>query len=189
MVASTGPFTSFTAETAPEASKALIEASTAKYGFLPNLHAVLAGAPVAYKAYVDTFALFGESSFSPLEQQVVYMTANVDNRCHYCVPAHSMIMAAQKLPAEVIEALRENQPLPEKLEALRTYTRALLDQRGHLQPEQLQAFLDAGYSSQQALEVLVGLAAKTLSNFTNALAQTDLDPAFADRAWTHPDDR
>jgi alkylhydroperoxidase family enzyme len=44
-------------------------------------------------------------------------------------------------------------------------------------------FLNAGFTPQQALEVVLGIGLKTLSNYTNHLADTPLDEAFAGRAW------
>lgn len=181
-------FTYYTAATAPAESTPLIKQSLQNYGFLPKLHAVLAVAPAAYQAYLDTFALFEQrSSFSALEQQVVFMTANYENDCHYCVPGHSFLMNLKQMPADVIEALREGKPIRDaKLQALREYTRLLIEQRGHLSPAELQAFFAAGYTQRQALEVLVGLAAKLISNFTNALADTELDDPVKAFAWVHP---
>jgi len=184
-------FKSYTQEDAPKESLPQIERSLNGYGFLPKLHQVLAGAPAAYQAYLDTFALFEHhTTFSPLEQQVVFMTANFENNCHYCVPGHSFLMTYKKMPADVIESLREGRPIQDrKLEALRSYTRLLIEKRGHLDESQVQAFLAAGYTERQALEVLVGLAAKLISNFTNSLAKTELDEVSKAHAWVHPKDR
>lgn len=184
-------FISHTPDDAPEDSRPQIEASLKNYGFLPKLHQILAAAPAAYQAYLDTFALFeNKTTLSSLEQQVVFMTANYENNCHYCIPGHSFLMTFKKMPADVIEALREGLPIRDaKLEALRVYARRLLDKRGHLGDDEIEAFLDAGYTERQALEVLVGLAAKLISNFTNALAHTDLDDVSKPHAWVHPKDR
>ena len=43
--------------------------------------------------------------------------------------------------------------------------------------------LGAGYTRAQILEVIVGIAFKTLSNFTNHLADTPIDKQFASFAW------
>jgi alkylhydroperoxidase family enzyme len=184
-------FTYYTKQTAPEASRPFIDQSMAAFGFLPKLHQVLAEAPATYQAYNFLFDLFQKgTTLSPLEQQVVFMTANFENRCHYCTTGHSMIMQMLKLPAEHIEALREGHPLSDpKLEALRTFTRRLIEQRGHVGEAALSDFIDAGYNKRQALEVLTGLACKLVSNFTNALAHTELDDAIKPFAWTHPADR
>ena len=184
-------FTYHTKDTAPDASHALLDQSKQAYGFVPTLHQVMAEAPAAYKAYLETFRIFAEeTTLSPLEQQVVMMTANYENRCHYCTAGHTMLMKMIDAPADVIEALREGKPLSDpKLEALRTFSRELLDARGHVGDDRLQAFLAAGYDKRQALEVLVGLSTKLLSNFTNALAHTKLDGPVEQFVWTHPEDR
>jgi alkylhydroperoxidase family enzyme len=184
-------FTYHTQETAPGESVPHIAQSIAAFGFLPKLHQVLAEAPATYEAYNRLWDLFLKSTtLSPLEQQVVMMTANYENRCHYCTAGHSMLMQMMKMPREHIEALREGKPLSNsRLEALRTFTLALIRERGHVGDQRLQDFLDAGYSRRQALEVLTGLAAKLISNFTNALAHTELDEPVKAFAWVHPADR
>lgn len=184
-------FNYYTKEDAPEESLELMNRSLATYGFMPKMHEILAGAPAAYQAYLDTFALFeNNTTLTPLEQQIVFQTSNYENDCHYCVPGHSYIMKSKKMPADVIEALREGIPISDKkLEALRTYTRRVIENRGHLSEVELGEFFAAGYSPRQALEVLVGLSAKLISNFTNALAKTELDEGVKAFAWTHPKKR
>lgn len=184
-------FKSYTSENAPDSSKPLIEESIKTYGFLPNLHAVLAESPAAYEAYARTFEIFEKrSSLSPLEQQVVFMTANYENNCHYCVPGHTMLMTMQNMPQDIIEGLRKGTVLSDKkLEALRTYTRQLIEKRGHLDTQEIEELLNAGFTRQQALDVLVGLSSKLISNFTNAIAQTEVDEPVKAFAWTHPSER
>lgn len=183
-------FAYHTKETAPAESAPLIEQSVAMFGFLPKLHQIMAEAPATYEAYMTAFSLFQKTTLSPLEQQIVMMTANYENRCHYCTAGHSMLMRMSKMPEDVIAALREGTPIGDKkLEALRAFTRRLIETRGHVGDAAVKNFLAAGYSKRQALEVLTGIAAKTLSNFTNALAHTELDAPVMPFAWTHPADR
>lgn len=184
-------FTYHSEDTAPAESAELIAASKAAYGFFPKLHQVMAEAPATYRAYLETFRIFAEeTTLTPREQQVVMMTANYENRCHYCTAGHSMLMQLAKMPDELIHALREGNRISDtKLEALRTFARELIETRGHVGDDRLQAFLNAGYTKRQALEVITGLATKLLSNFTNALAHTELDDPVKPLAWTHPDDR
>lgn len=184
-------FTYYDVDNAPEKSKPLMEASLKGFGMVPNLHKILAEAPATYEAYSTVFNLFmKQTSLSPIEQQVVFMTANFENNCHYCVPGHTWMMHSAKMPEDVIEALREGTEIPDaKLQALHDYAKALLDTRGHIGDEKLQAFIDAGFTKHQALEVLTGLASKLISNFTNALAHTEPDAAFQKYAWTHPSQR
>ena len=185
------PFQYHNQDSAPDEAKPLLAQSQKSFAMLPNLNKILAEAPATYAAYNSTFELFMKNTtFTPLEQQVVFMTANYENNCLYCVPGHSWMMHAAKMPEAVITALREGTPLPDaRLQALHDYSKALLDNRGHIGDDALQAFLIAGYTKRQALEVLTGLAAKLISNFTNALAHTEPDNAFKTYAWTHPSQR
>lgn len=185
------PFAYHTEDTAPAESLPGIAKSRQVFGFLPKLHAVMAEAPALLGGYHALWDLFlGQTSLTPLEQQVVMMTANYENDCHYCVPGHTYIMTAAKMPPAVIDGLREGTILPDpKLEALRTFARELIETRGHVGDDRLGAFLASGYTRRHALEVVVGLSLKVLSNYTNALARTEIDGPVKKFAWTHPDHR
>jgi|SRR5579872_4623185 len=184
-------FKSYTEENAPKESLPQIERSLKNYGFVPKLHSILAEAPATYQAYLDLFVLFEDhTTLTPLEQQVVFMEANYENNCHYCMPGHSFLMTYKKMPADVIGSLRDGKPIKDaKLEALRTYSSLLIEKRGHLEDKDIDAFLSAGYTLRQALEVLVGLSAKLISNYTNALAKTELDDVSKPHAWIRPEER
>ena len=180
-------FTVHTVESAPEGSRAILEGAAGKYGFTPNLLAVLAESPTALKTYTTVAGLFGETSFDGTEQQVITMTTSFINDCTYCMAAHSTISQMTGVPGDVVESLRSGSPIADpKLNALANFTRALVQNGGNVDAADVDAFLAAGYTNQHALEVLVGIAQKTISNFTNHLAQTPKDDAFAANAWEKP---
>lgn len=86
-----------------------------------------------------------------------------------------------------IAVLRAGQPLADaKLDALRVFAMTVVEQRGVIEPADLQRFVDAGYQPAQAFEVLVGVAMKTLSNYTNHIAATPLDARLQAFAWEPP---
>ena len=175
-------FTIHTKQSAPAASQECLP-----NGFVPNLHAIMAESPALLEGYKRLWELSLASSLSPLEVQVVMMTANFENNCHYCVPWHTFIMKQGKMPDGVIDALRAGKPLPDdKLDALRTFSRLLIERRGHAGDDALAAFLDAGYTHQHALDVVLCLAVKLMSNFTNAITHTPLDDPPKQYAWTKP---
>lgn len=171
-------------ETAPEGSKALLEQSLKANGMVPGLHGVLAGAPGILEAYQTIHKLFTETSFNKEELTVVWQTINVEHKCHYCVPAHTAIAKMMKVDDAVTEALRNKTPLEDsKLKALRTLTLAITRNRGHVSQEELKAFYEAGYGEQQVLEIILGLSQKVISNYTNHIANTEVDAPFQKFAW------
>ena len=174
-----------TKETAPEASRATLEATAKKYGFLPNLFGVLAESPTAVEAYAAINKALEQSALSPVEQQVVALTVSTTNDCAYCVGAHSTVAHMVHMPEDILAELRDQRPLSaRKLNALRTLVLSILRHRGWVPEEDLEHFVAAGYTQRHVLDVLTVLALKTLSNYVNHIAQTPLDPQFAAQAWS-----
>lgn len=60
----------------------------------------------------------------------------------------------------------------------------VVDSGGWVADDDVHAFLAAGLTQPQVLDVLTGVAVKTLSNYANHLARTPLDEALASFAWT-----
>lgn len=178
-------YTVHTAKTAPEAAKPTLAAAQSAYGFLPNLLAVMAEAPALVKAYTTLSKIFEEASLSAAERQVVLLTTSYENDCGYCMAAHSAIAGMQKVPNDVIKAIRDGKPIGDKkLESLRRFTEALVASRGWPSEADIKAFQGAGYASAQVLEVVLGVGLKTLSNYTNHIAETPLDAPFQALAWS-----
>ncbi|BBB10714.1 carboxymuconolactone decarboxylase family protein [Sphingopyxis sp. EG6] len=173
--------------TAPEAARAHLEATKRSFGMIPNLERVMASAPALLATYSFGWEAFDRTSLSPVERQVVYQTANFENECNYCVPWHTLLAKQAGADAETVEALRRGSRLSNpRHEALRQFTRTLILNRGKASAADLDDFLKAGFSDQQALEVVLGIAIKTMSNFTNSIAGTPLDSQVTRLAWEKP---
>ncbi|MBC6716326.1 MULTISPECIES: carboxymuconolactone decarboxylase family protein [Aurantimonas] len=177
-------FTLHDETTAPDDSKPLLAKSQKAFGMVPGLHAVMAEAPGLLDAYQQVHELFLNSSFDKDETTVVWQTVNVENNCHYCVPAHTGIAKAMGVDDAITEALRNETPLPNaRLEALRDFTLSVVRDRGNVDDAKVQAFLDAGFTRRNILEVVLGYSQKVMSNYTNHLAQTPVDKPFQKFAW------
>ena len=181
-------FPSHDADSAPEGSKALLENSIKAFGRIPGLHKVLSDSPQAFEGYQMLHKLFNETDFDADELTVVWQSINVEHECHYCVPAHTGIAKMMKVSDEITEALRNETPLPSaKLEALRTFTVQMVRARGNVTEEQMTTFFAAGYKHRAVLDVILGLAQKTMSNYINHVAETPVDEVFQPLAWKRGD--
>lgn len=174
-----------TIESAPQESKASLEASVKGFGMLPNLHGVLAESPNTLEAYKTLHDLFQNSSFNNEELTVIWQSINVEHECHYCVPAHTGIAHMMQVKPELTEALRNETPIAdEKLQTLKDTTLSIVRNRGRISDAELQAFYAVGYGEQQVLEIILGIAQKTISNYTNHIANTPVDEAFQKFSWS-----
>lgn len=177
------------ADTAPPAATTAFELAETAFGMVPNLTRTMATAPALAEAYLRLGSIFESTSLSPVERQVVLLTVSRYNGCTYCVGAHSWLASRIGASQSVIHAIRDDHAIDDaRLEALRQFTRNLVERRGWIGPDDLEDFLDRGFSPQQVLEVVLGVGLKTLSNYTNHIVGTELDAVFADWAWTAPRD-
>lgn len=180
-------FTLHTVETAPDAAKDHLAGIRKAWGFVPNLHRTLAESPVTLDGYDTLYGLVARSSLTAADQQVAFLAVSVENGCEYCVAGHSALARGAGLGPEAIEALREDEPLADgRLEALRTFVRTVVRERGFAGDAAIAAFLAAGFTRAQVLEVVLVVATKTISNTVNHLTRTPLDGFMAATAWTAP---
>ncbi len=175
-----------TAESAPEASRAGLDKATQKFGRLPNLIAVMAESPAALDGYLALHEIFGRTSFTPAEQQLLLLTVSTVSGCAYCVAAHTMgggKMAG--LSDAVLDAIRDGKPIPDvRLAALSGFAAAMVEKRGWISDAEIAAFLDAGFTKAHVFEVVLAVSMKTLSNYIDHIADTPLDAAMEAHRWT-----
>lgn len=175
-----------TLDDADAEARAVLEKAKAQVGFIPNMYARMANSPGLLATYLDGYARFRQQSgFTPVEQEVALLTISRENGCEYCVSAHSVLADnLSKVPAAVTDAIRDDGPIPDaKLAALSRFARAMVVERGLPSRAEVDGFLSAGYSERQILEIVLAIAVKTLSNYSNHLFHTPLDEVFAARAW------
>lgn len=173
-------FNIYTTDDAPENSKPLLNAAKEKFGFVPNLLGEFAESPALLEGYLKLNEIIDKTDFSPVEQQLAILAVSIENKCHYCSAVHSTILKNQlNVDGSVVESVRNGESLLNpKFNALVNYVRKVVANRGFLDDSDVQSLLDAGYTKQQALEVNLIVALKTISNYTNHLAGTPLDEAF-----------
>jgi AhpD family alkylhydroperoxidase len=177
-------FPAHTTETAPEEARSALTAALKQLGFVPTMMAKFAEAPLLLQAYQTAAGFFDKTSFSPTERLVVLLTASYLNNCDFCMSAHSWGAGRQGLDADVFAALREGRALTDtRLEALRSFVRALVMEHGAVPEADRRAFFAAGFTARQALEAILGVATKVMTNYTNALAGTPPNAEFGDAIW------
>ena len=168
--------------TAQGKQKEILDLALKQVGFIPNMYANMANAPAVLSTYLHGYGLFrSESGLKPAEQEVVFLAISQVNGCNYCMAAHSMI--AEKMsgvPKEVLAAIREGQPIPDaKLATLYATTSEMVRSHGQPSIETVKAFLGAGYEERDLLYIVLAIAVKTLSNFSNHIFATEVDERFS----------
>lgn len=182
------PFTQYSPENAPEASKSGLEGAKKAFGFVPNLQTFMAESPALLNSYSAVLEIFSkQTSLTPIQQQVVLLTANFEHNCHYCMAGHSTLAKMVGMDEATLGALRNGNPIADqKLQALREFTRTILVERGFVSDSNVETFLAAGYTKANVFDVISGVALKVMSNYTNHITHTPLDEFMKANAWTPP---
>ena len=174
-------YTPLTITNAPVGSKPVLEKVKIANGFIPNLMAIFANDPAVLQGYVALDSAFEGGSFRPREQQLILLAASVENNCNYCIAAHSTVLkGALRTPDEIVSAVRNSTTVPDaKLNALVTLVKELVRERGYAKEMTVQNFIAAGYNKEQVMELLLGIALKTISNYLDHISPTPIDKEFA----------
>jgi AhpD family alkylhydroperoxidase len=162
-------------KTAPDAARPFIAATRAHLGFLPSAVARLAASPDLLGAFQRASAAFDRTSLGRVEREVIILTYAREVDCSVCVVMHSRTLAELGGP-DLAGAVAAGRPTGDpRLDVLVRFTRALAATRGDVDSETWEAFLAAGYSRAQALDVVLGLGAYTMSTFANRLTAAPMD--------------
>jgi uncharacterized peroxidase-related enzyme len=162
--------------TAPAASADILNSVRTSWGFVPNLHRVLAESPAALEAYATLWGIAEKTSFTPRERNLVYLSIIYENECTYCMAGHTNLSRMAKVDDAAINAVRGGTAIADaKMEALRSFAALVTRNRGVVSQADVAAFKAAGYTNQAVLDVLMLAATKLISNYANHLADTPND--------------
>jgi len=164
----------------------ILENTKKGLGFVPNMYVNMGANPALLDGYTHAYKSFrANAGFTPVEQEVVFLSVAYENNCEYCMAAHSFVGDKMThVPKDVTDAIRNGQTISDsKLAALSKLTRILTTTRGNATQEEINAFLAQGYTEIHVLGIIAGIAIKTMSNYSNHLTNPKIDDVFAERAW------
>ncbi len=168
-----------TIESAPEGSKENMKAIQAKRGFVTNLMAIFGNSPAVLDGYLSLELAWEKSSFTVTEQQAILLTVSVENKCAYCIALHSSALKGTELGVQTTKAIRRRERLgEERLDALVDLTRELVVGRTFVAERTKERFIAVGYNEIAVMEVLVGVAMMTISNYLDHMAPISIDATF-----------
>jgi len=152
-------------------------------GMVPNLYATLALSEHAlgnYLAFQNA-----KSSIQGKAREVVNLVVSQANSCQYCLAAHTVIGGMVGFTAEqIMEIRRGSASFDPKLDALAKLVKNIATERGHADPALVQAFFDAGWTTENLVDVVVVIGDKTVTNYLHGTTQVPVDfpaaPALTD---------
>ena len=150
-----------------------------KFGFVPNLIREMSKSPAVARVYLDGQEAMAGASLTATEQQAVQLAVSAYNKCEYCQAAHRLGGRMAGIAGSDLDAIQKG-ALPEdgRLKSLVSATRLLLLRRGLLVEGDLTALEAEGVARGQLYELVALIGLKTISNYVNHIAHTEIDEAF-----------
>ncbi len=163
-----------TREHVSAANQALFDSLKKSLGMVPNLYATLALSEHAlgnYLAFQNA-----RSSINGKAREVVNLVVSQVNGCQYCLAAHTVIGGMVGFTPEQILAIRGGSAaFDARLDVLARLVKDIATERGHADPARVQAFLDAGWTQENLVDVIVVIGDKTVTNYLHATTQVPVD--------------
>lgn len=177
-------FSTHTADTAPSGSQPMVAATQARFGFVPGPVGRMATSPHALGGFLKLNAIFAKSSLDELARECLIFAVATRHECHHCVAMHSKMLVSSTNDRHLVGDLRAERPLEDpRLEAVRCFVHDVIDSAGAVPDAAMQRFLAAGFTPENALDVVLGVATYTLSTFANRMTDAPLDETFSPWEW------
>jgi uncharacterized peroxidase-related enzyme len=161
-------------EQVPVDSRPTLDLFTRNIGFTPNMLAVFAQSPIAFQSW----ATFRNSLSKVLDlktRESIALAVSEVNGCHYCLGVHSLGAQQSKMMDDEIILARKGHASEPKRNAAVQFARKVIQTRGKVRDDDLQAVRDAGYSDANTIEMIALVALYSLTNFFNNVFETEKD--------------
>lgn len=173
-------FTAPTREQVSPTNQALFDNLKRGLGMVPNLYATLALSEHALGSYLAFQN--AKSSLSSKAREVVNLVVSQVNDCEYCLAAHTVIGGMVGFtPEQILEIRRHRAPWDTKLHALAVLVENIAIERGHAVPAKVDAFLAAGWTYENLVDVIVVIGDKTVTNYLHGTTKVPVDFPAAPR--------
>lgn len=177
-------FPVYTLESAPEGSKPALQGLAQAFGMVPNLVGALAGSPKLLTGLTGVFQQAHSGSFTEAQVQTLLLTNAVTNGCAWAVAFHTFLALKEGLSEADVQAIRERRlPEDKPLAALSHLARTLIDKRGRLDDQDVTSFTAAGFEQAQVLDVILVVAASTMTNYGGSVTNPPLEEMLEPYAW------
>lgn len=150
-----------------------------KFGFVPNVLKEMSASPGVLNLYLKGNEFLEESELTEQEKQLVILAVSRYNECEYCQAAHTFIALKSGVDKDDIDGIKQElEPKTPRAKALVLAARLLLNKKGWLTQDNLAELEKRGVNKTQVYEIIGIIGLKTISNYINHVAGTEIDEVF-----------
>lgn len=158
----------------PQQLEALIAIKKA-WGRVPNLGGVIAQSLPLTRAIIKFDEELAGGTFRGSTAELLAIAVSEQNKCAYCLSAHSAAARAMGASADDIATARTATVADPRVTAALQFTQSVVRDHGHVPDDVLAAVRNAGWSDGDIVELVGHAIATTLSNYLHHLSGVAID--------------
>lgn len=163
----------------------LFGAVRSKLGMVPNMMRAIGNSPAALQAYLQFNSSLASGVLTSKERELIALAVGQTNSCDYCLAAHSALGKMAGLTAEQIRDARLGNAVDSRTEAIVRFSRKLVNERGHVNDEDLNTLRRHGFDDGHIAEIIANVGVNIFTNYFNHVAETDIDFPKAELIQDH----
>jgi uncharacterized peroxidase-related enzyme len=164
-----------TLDSAPAASKPLLDGVFKKLGVVPNVFRLAELTPAALEGFLGLSGALSKTLDVRTRERIAIAVAEV-NGCDYCLSAHTYLaLNLAKIAPEDAELARKGLSTDAKAGAAVRFAVEVAKTRGGVSGADIAAVKEAGFSEAQIVEIVALVTENVFTNFLNKVAETEID--------------
>lgn len=162
-------------DTAPQASRPLLDAVKSQLGVVPNLFRLIGNSPKVLEGFLGFGGALAKTLDVKTRERIALAVAEV-NGCDYCLSAHTYIATNMAgLDAEEVSLARSGQSSNTRANAAVAFAAKVASTRGRVEDADVINVKNAGYTDGQIVEIVAIVAENFFTNILNNVAETEID--------------
>jgi uncharacterized peroxidase-related enzyme len=142
---------------------------------LLNIFRSMANSPAVLDAYLKFSGALNAGKLSGKAREAIALAVGQQNRCEYCLAAHTALGKGAGLDDAGIKDARLGRSSDRKTQAAVTLARAMVEKKGSVTEADVKTARDAGLDDAELAEVPAVVALNLFTNYFNLLNQTEVD--------------
>lgn len=164
-----------TLETAPAASKPILEHVKRQFGVAPNLYRLFGVSPAALEGMTSLSGALSNSLDLKTRERIAIAVAQA-NGCDYCLSAHSYIgLNLAKLDPAELALSRKGASSDAKVESALRFALKVVETRGKVADADLAAVRAAGYGDAEILDIVALVVLNVMTNYFGNVSHAEID--------------
>jgi uncharacterized peroxidase-related enzyme len=161
--------------TATGDARPLLDEIKGAFGSVPNMFRAVANSPAALKDMWAAFGALGAGKIGAnLGEKIAVAVADRD-ACSYCLAAHTMLGKKPGASGEEMAEAQAGRASDPKTAAALAFALKLVENRGQVTDDDLQALHAARHDDGQNVEIIAHVALNLFTNYVNVALDVPLD--------------